>query len=185
MLSTSKPTPGNRIESYIRAKDGNRPALALRAFANNATVSMDVKTSAIAFPATLVGASAIAEELVTKFGEKYENIYTFCMGNPPADSSWDDFRCDWCVCMTDKRTRATRLGCGEYVWRFEPNGERKILGLGISIESMLEIVGRQGDRVIEWADSVNYPWCPAGETTSQLRELYGLNAVTDFLSSSR
>jgi hypothetical protein len=53
------PTPSDAVSTYILAKDGNRPFLMRRAFAENAELEMVVKTDAISFPSLAKGVSAI------------------------------------------------------------------------------------------------------------------------------
>ena len=48
------------IETYVLAKDGNRPHLIANAFAPDAGLAMDVKTGTIAFPSEVKGAGEIA-----------------------------------------------------------------------------------------------------------------------------
>jgi len=88
------------IETYIRAKDGNRPFLIADAFTVDAELTMQVNTSEISFPATVQGAKAISDVLVSEFAQRYENVYTFCIGAPPAAEA--AFSCDWLVCMSEK-----------------------------------------------------------------------------------
>jgi hypothetical protein len=54
------------------AKDGNRPFLMRRAFAEHAELEMVVKTDAISFPSSARGMNAIEEILVRRFGVDYE-----------------------------------------------------------------------------------------------------------------
>lgn len=119
------------IETYIRAKDGNRPHRMVEAFAQNARLSMLVKTSDIAFPSSVEGRDAIESVLVREFAAQYENVYTFCLSDPPSDTNV--FVCDWLVCMTEKATGAARLGFGQYEW----HGDFGLVGsLRITIEEM-------------------------------------------------
>jgi len=102
------------IETYIRAKDGNRPFLIADAFTADAELTMQVNTSEISFPATVKGAAAISTVLVSEFAQRYENVYTFCIGEPPI--SGPAFSCGWLVCMSEKSTGLARAGFGRYDW---------------------------------------------------------------------
>jgi hypothetical protein len=62
------------VRTYIAAKDTNRPHLVPRVFARTATVEMTVKTDAIAFDPQATGPEAIAEMLVRRFAQQYENV---------------------------------------------------------------------------------------------------------------
>ena len=44
------PSPVDAVSSYFRAKDGNRPFLLRRAFAEDVHLEMVVKTDALSFP---------------------------------------------------------------------------------------------------------------------------------------
>ncbi|ACC73296.1 hypothetical protein PPMP20_15350 [Paraburkholderia phymatum] len=145
------------IESYILAKDGNRPHRMTDAFAPNASLAMTVKTSAIAFPRETQGRDAIATVLASDFARKYENVYTFCVGAMPADGQCE-FSCDWLVCMTEKTTGATRVGYGRYDWTAEARTAR-VTRLHIAIEEMETLPATSADCVLRWASSLPYPWC--------------------------
>ena len=71
------------IENYIFGKDGNRPDLLRHAFSQDASLNVIVQTSTILFPPCVHGREAIAEVLVRSFSQQYENVYTFCFGDPP------------------------------------------------------------------------------------------------------
>jgi hypothetical protein len=71
-----------------------------QAFTQNAELSMLVKTADIAFPSQVSGRDAIESILVRQFAVQYENVYTFCLSDPPPGT--DGFVCDWLVCMTEK-----------------------------------------------------------------------------------
>jgi hypothetical protein len=81
------------IRTYILAKDGNRPWLMGRAFAENARLEMLVETDAISFPSTATGVGAITDVLVRGFARDYENVYTLCLSSPPGSGS-RQFDCD-------------------------------------------------------------------------------------------
>lgn len=145
------------IETYIRAKDGNRPHLMSDAFAANAELTMDVKTDEIAFPTTVNGLERISATLVSEFAQRYENIYTFCMGAPPDDAA--TFRCSWLVCMTEKLSGAARIGFGDYLWTCQDHSG-KVSKLRITIEEMKTLPNELGEPILEWARRLPYPWCP-------------------------
>lgn len=81
-------TPAAVIHAYLRAKDGNRPYLMAKAFSPHALLSMQMRTSAIAFPPLSQGREAITNVLVRRFGECYDNVYTFCLAPPPQPGRW-------------------------------------------------------------------------------------------------
>ena len=152
-------TPQDRITTYILAKDGNRPHLLDAAFAPDATLAMLVKTDAISFPDQVRGRAAIADTLVTQFNKRYENIYTFCVGEPPrADRR---FVCGWLVCMTEKDSGLLRVGYGRYDWVFAADDGGRVARLAIEIEAMSVLPAETSASVLGWAVALPYPWCPA------------------------
>lgn len=167
------------IEQYILGKDGNRPDLLRRAFTNDATVEMVVNTDAISFPSTLEGLPAIGKVLSSEFNRQYENIYTFCMGEPPAAGSVEH-SCKWLVGMSVKDTGEVRVGCGEYHWQFDSHSGR-VQHLTICIEHM-QVAGA-GDLlpVMDWVQGLGYPWCPAQQAVASAPPLESLTAVIDYL----
>jgi hypothetical protein len=106
------------LRTYFAAKDGNRPHLLDEIFAEDAVLHVHNASSAIAFPAVTHGRDAIAAVLVSDFNRTNENVYSFYLARPPADAS--SFVCAWFGGMTDKSTKAVRVGCGTYEWRVEP-----------------------------------------------------------------
>lgn len=145
------------IETYIQAKDGNRPHLMADAFTDDAELAMDLKTNEISFPSGATGIDDISRILVSQFARQYENVYTFCMGMPPRDG--EEFNCYWLVCMTEKDTGAARVGLGKYHW--QGDGETgKISKLSITIDEMNTLPSEWGPSILRWARSLPYPWCP-------------------------
>lgn len=154
MLTT---TPADAITAYLRAKDGNRPHLLAQAFTEDATLTMDVHTGNIVFPPVSVGREAIAEVLVRRFAQTFENVYTVCLASPPQGPT-DTFRCDWLVAMTDKDSHAVRVGCGRYDWHFAAASQRADRLL-ITIEAMQSLPAQELDGVMHWVSRLSYPWC--------------------------
>jgi hypothetical protein len=151
------------IETYIQAKDFNRAHLMQRAFAADALLTMQVKTDAIAFPAELRGADAIAQTLSSGFGKRYENVYTFCIGAAPSSGVQPGkrFECDWLVCMSEKDSGLARVGYGRYIWTFASEQRGPVTGLTIVIEEMAVLPPETRAAVLQWASALPYPWCPA------------------------
>jgi hypothetical protein len=170
------PTPAQAIENYILSKDGNRPHLLRQAFASDATLHMQVKTGAISFPPDVQGRTAIGQVLVRQFGQSYENVYTFCLGAPPADEA-TSHQCKWLVGMSDKATGALRFGCGLYHWRF---GAGLTTHLEITIEQMLICPAAKLEPVMDWLQQLPYPWCPADQLLSA-PSISSIAAVLEYL----
>lgn len=172
------PTPAQAIKHYILAKDGNRPHLLRQAFASDATLEMVVHTGAISFPPTVEGRDGIAEVLVRRFGQTYENVYTFCIGEPPAEEA-TEHHCTWLVGMSDKATGDLRFGCGQYDWQFDSG---LATHLKITIEQMLVCPAAEVEPVMDWLQQVSYPWCPTGQLQSA-PALASIAGVLEYLNS--
>jgi hypothetical protein len=146
------------IETYIYAKDGNRPHLLPDAFMDDAMLTIELKTDEISFPSRVSGIDGISAVLVSQFAKQYENVYTFCVGKPPKEEP--RFDCYWLVCMTEKGTGAARVGFGEYQWQSDDE-TKKISKLSITIEEMNTLPGEWNSSILRWAQSLPYPWCPS------------------------
>lgn len=167
------------IETYIRAKDGNRPHLMAHAFAEDASLSMVVKTDDIAFPSETTGLTAISDVLVSQFALRYENVYTFCMGTPP--STQHDVGCDWLVCMTEKGTGAARVGYGQYAWHCAP-GSGKVATLRITIEAMMVLPPETSGAILAWVGALPYPWCATDVMAAQAPDIAEVQRIVAALT---
>jgi hypothetical protein len=148
------------VRTYIAAKDTNRPHLVPRVFARTATVEMTVKTDAIAFDPQATGPEAIAEMLVRRFAQQYENVYTFCLCDPPPIDALR-LDCGWLVVMSERQTQRVRAGFGRYAWEWQPQVELRVQRLSITIERMDVLDEGVGDATFAWAERLPYPWCPS------------------------
>mgnify|MGYP000022790247 CR=1 FL=1 len=174
-------TPADLIGTYIRAKDENRPHLMAGAFAADALLTMDVRTDAISFPSQASGRDAISRVLVQDFAKTYENVYTFCLTEPPQRIA-TDFSCDWLVGMSVKADGAVRVGCGRYDWRFEPDPPNLVSELRITIEAMQMLPAAALEVVMPWLSSMPYPWCDAERMRAAMPEIEALATVRRYLS---
>ena len=127
--------PSDTIGTYIRAKDGNRPHMMRRAFAEGAALEIVVNTDTISFPASATGLDSITDILVRRFSDDFENVYTFCLVSPPL-SDERRFRCDWLVGMSAKAGGDLRVGCGSYDWFFQTGDRCLVERLEITVERM-------------------------------------------------
>jgi hypothetical protein len=166
------------VTTYILAKDGNRPWLMTRSFAEDAGLEMVVKTDAISFPSAARGLAQITEILVGRFAVDYENVYTFCLSRP-ALSHGDHFSCDWLVGMSAKRDGAVRVGCGRYDWHF--GACQLVKKLTINIETMSVLPGSEQVQVFPWLAALPYPWCSGRVALAAMPSIDGLAAIRSFL----
>jgi hypothetical protein len=156
-----KITPEKVLHTYCTAKDGNRPHLMKEVFSETATLEMVVRTDSIVFPSESQGRPAIADVLARRFGQTYENVYTFCMQRPAAAAR--HFSCDWLVGMSDKMSGEVRVGCGRYDWTFTTEGRLLADRLTITIEAMQILPPERLDSVLDWLRTLPYPWSSADE----------------------
>lgn len=167
------------VSTYILAKDGNRPELMRGAFAEEAELEMVVKTGTISFPPFTRGVGAITDVLVTRFGESFENVRTFCLADPPQPGNVT-FSCDWLVGMSEKQTGAVRVGCGRYDWSFEP--DRQLASrLRITVEHMETLPPGVLGVVMKWLSALPYPWCAGSLAILNAPPLEQLRRVIRYL----
>lgn len=144
------------LRNYFHAKDENRPHLLASVFSPDARLEICNRSNQISFPAVTVGLDAIADVLVRRFNQAYENIYSFYLDRPgPKDAA---FCCDWLVGMTDKESRSVRVGCGRYDWSFQRMPVVLATRLVITIESMLVLDASRTTSVLDWLRGLKYPW---------------------------
>lgn len=150
------PNPSDAVTTYVLAKDGNRPFLMKKAFAEDAELDMVVKTDAISFPSSAKGVGAIEDILVRRFGADYENVFTFCLAEAPPAASVN-FSCHWLVGMSVKANGQLRVGCGRYDWHFSSQG--RVEKLVITIELMKVLPPDTVPVSMDWLSTLPYPWC--------------------------
>ena len=150
------------IATYIRAKDENRPHLMRCAFADTATLEIVAKPGTISFPPITNGIDAITDILVRRFAQTYENVHTFCLATAPQNDI-TLFSCRWLVGMSEKETRAIRVGCGRYDWVFRAERPRGAERLTITINMMQLLPPDKLHSIMDWLAHLPYPWCP-GQT---------------------
>jgi hypothetical protein len=141
---------------YFRAKDGNRPHLLDRVFSQDARLEVRNKSTAISFPAVTVGREAIAEVLVRRFGQTYENVYSFYLARPRSAAA--TFSCQWLVGMTEKEGKSVRVGCGQYEWSLQDGAVPCATSLVITIEAMQILPFSTQEAIFAWLEGLSYPW---------------------------
>ena len=170
--------PADAVETYILAKDGNRPFLMQRAFAANAELEMVVKTDAISFPSTAKGVKAIADVLVHRFGIDYENVYTVCLSRP-SDADRRHFTCHWLVGMSAKSDGQVRVGCGRYDWTFGLDG--LVEKLVITIDVMNLFPAAELSATMVWLSRLPYPWCAPRDVLEAMPKAAGFAAIEAYV----
>jgi hypothetical protein len=171
------------IRTYLQAKDENRPHLTKRAFASTARLEVNSNTNAISFPAVTSGLDAITQVLVRDFAKTYENVYTFCLCDEPEGKA-ASFRCPWLVGMSDKATGSVRVGCGEYDWSFQEEGDHLVDHLVIGITAMAILLPDNLFPVMGWLSKLPYTWCPASAAIKEMPALGELAEIRQFVATS-
>jgi hypothetical protein len=177
-------TPSDAVSTYILAKDGNRPFLMRRAFAEDAELEMVVKTDAISFPSSAKGVSAIEDILVRRFGLDYENVYTFCLSQP-SKAHRRHFPCHWLVGMSAKNNGQVRVGCGRYDWYFGPDKACHVERLVIVIDVMKILPAAELSASMNWLSSLPYPWCAPNEAVRGIPAAEGFAEIEAYLKQVR
>lgn len=180
MLPPAMQTPESVLRTYFRAKDENRPHLIGRAFTQGAVLEIRNKASSIEFPALTDGRDAIADVLARRFGQTFENVYTFYLARPPEAAT--AYRCDWLVVMSEKASRQVRVGCGRYDWTFDAAAGGLASRLVITIEAMQILPPVTWASISAWLERLAYPWSSAGAVLASAPALEGLAPVVAYLS---
>ena len=174
-------TAADAISTYILAKDGNRPQLMTRAFADDCDLEMIVKTDAISFPSSAKGLEQVTQVLVTGFGEQYENVRTFCLSRPGSDHL-SHVRCDWLVGMSARQGGAVRVGCGHYDWHFG-SSDGRVTKLTIEIAAMYVLPADDCEPIMRWLEALPYPWCSGVQASAAVPDIDALGPIARFLGS--
>ena len=169
------------IETYILAKDGNRPFLMPQAFADACELEMVVNTDAISFPSAARGLPAISDILVSRFNADYENVFTFCLLRP-TPAARGHFACPWLVGMSARRDHAVRVGCGRYDWSFD--GDLRVRKLTIRIDVMNVLPAATSGPVFTWLSALPYPWCTRQQALDGIPHIDALSPIEGFLRAS-
>ena len=152
-------TPERVLRDYFHAKDENRPHLLSNVFAHDAHLEINNRSAEIQFPSMTRGIEAIADVLVRRFNQTYENIYSFYMSRPGENDT--EFSCDWLVSMSEKESQSIRVGCGRYDWTFLAAPMRLATRLVIAIDQMLVLPPEAAMEVRDWLLRLSYPWASA------------------------
>ena len=172
-------SPEQLLRAYFRAKDENRPHLLVDVFAADARLEVLDRSGQIGFPGVTIGREGIADVLVRRFNQSYENIYSYYLARPHPTATV--FACDWLVGMTEKATRNVRVGCGRYDWTFRGDPVLSVSRLVIHIEQMLSLAPACANEVIGSMLRMNYPWTSADEVKRAL-SLDGLDPIRAYVA---
>lgn len=173
--------PHDLISGYVRAKDHNRPYAMSQVFARDARLEMIVHTGTISFPALTEGNDAIADVLARRFAQSYENVHTFCVATPPEGDA-RHYSCRWLVVMSEKESRAPRMGCGRYDWTFRPGAAMLVGKLTITIDQMHTLPADRLAALMDWVTPLPYPWCPVAALSVEVPAIDELQSVMAYLA---
>jgi len=176
-------TPVEAVGTYLLAKDGNRPFLTRRAFAEGSELEMVLKTDAISFPSSAKGLRAI-EDIFRRFNIDYENIYTFCLSRP-SDSDRRHFACHWLVGMSAKSDSRPWIGCGRYDWHFAADQTFHVEKLVITIDLMNALPATELAATMNWLSGLPYPWCTPNDAVKNMPRIEELAAIETYLRQAR
>jgi hypothetical protein len=174
------PSPVEAISSYFHAKDGNRPFLLRRAFAEDVHLEMVVKTDAISFPSSTDGLAGVEEVLVRRIANDFENVYSFGLAQP-TEADRPHFSCPWLVAMSAKSNGPIRVGSGRYDWHFSVDVSCLVEKLLVTIDVMQVVPADELDRVMGWVAGLPYPWCRPDEVVRNMPRIEGLAPVERYL----
>jgi hypothetical protein len=144
------------LETYIDAKDNTRPRRIAEAFAADAVLTISLATSAIAFPARVVGADAIAKTLVTDFGAQYTRCRTYYVCDSLDAHGGVIDALPWLVVMRETASGALRVGHGVYRWIFDDT--QAVTGFDIHIARMDVMPDADGALLDALQEGLDYPW---------------------------
>ena len=177
-------TPFDAVSTYFYAKDGNRPFLMRRAFAEDVELEMVVNTAAISFPSSARGLAAIEDVLGRRFANDMENVYTFCLSRP-TEANRLHFPCHWLVGMSAKGNGPIHVGSGRYDWYFTPDARCLVERLIITIDVMEIFPASQLDSIMGWLTALAYPWCTRDEAIRHIPGIDGMASVKQYLNELR
>lgn len=177
-------SPIDAVSTYVFAKDGNRPYLMRRVFAEGAELEMVVKTDAISFPDSAKGVDEIEDIVGRRLARDFENLYTFCLSRPSA-ANRHHFPCHWLVGMAAKNHGPIRVGCGRYDWYFAADGPCLVERLIITIDVMQIFPAIELDAIMSWLSKLPYPWCPPDEAVGGMPRIEGLATIVRYLKEVR
>jgi len=175
----------NKINDYIKAKDGNKPHLMSDVFSATAELEMQVNSDNISFPSKVSGVTNISDVLVRNFNLSYENIYTLCLTDTITINK-NTLCCSWLVGMSDRSSQALRFGYGHYRWDFEydlnePEANNMVDKLSIRIDEMLNLTTDKEGALLPWLQSLDYPWLTSLQVLARLPNIEDLAAFKTML----
>ena len=171
-------SPESVLRNYFHAKDENRPHLMSKVFARTAALQMHGNTDGISFPAASTGIDEITDVLVRRFGQTYDNVYSYYLDPPPLQCN--QFSCHWLVGMSEKSNGNVRVGCDRYDWTFDESSGLAVR-LIVTIEAMQSLAPEQFGPVFDWLGALSYPWSSAAVAAASAPSIEALGAVVQYL----
>ena len=167
--------PADAIKTYILAKDGNRPYLMRRAFAERRTRDRGQDRRHQLFRARPRVSARSKTFSCGSSASIMRNVTPFAFSEPPPAGSVH-FACHWLVGMSAKANGQIRIGCGRYDWYFNAHGQ--VEKLVIAIDVMKVLAADQLRPNMNWFSALPYPWCSAGEALRQMPASDGLAEIS-------
>lgn len=147
------------LETYVEAKDLDRPGLILDCFAPNAVLTYSIATDTISFPARTRGADAIAQILVRDFRKTFTRCKTYYVCDSVVKDSRKIDKLPWLVVMKEMSGPILRLGKGCYTWHFEWFDQAmRVSAMHIHIDRMDAVEDPGADILDALQSALPYPW---------------------------
>ena len=84
--------------------------------------------------------------------------------------------------MSEKDSRAVRVGCGRYDWLFRRSDPRLVERLTITIDVMESIAPSCLEPLMSWFSRLSYPWCTPQAALSEVPALEELQPVRRYVT---
>ena len=170
----------NLIEKYMTAVQSNQTDLIKEVFIHDASLEIKAHTTYVSFPKLTKNAEEVAKVLVKDFGEKYENISTFCFIDTLSNEK-DSITCNILICMQEKESKSILLSYGLYVWEFSEGSATKVSKLNIEIEKLLVLNPSQEKIISTWISNLPQYWVERKEVLKSMPSLQHIKFLKDKL----
>jgi hypothetical protein len=176
------------LNQYFEGKDNNIPAVIESIFSEQAIVTFDIDTDVIEFPAKIVGAKAIAEEMFASFHDDFEKVRSYYVIEPDAASGLlleqNPIRgIKWLVLMREQSSKLIRVGSGYYNWSFGQSEKTwKIDALHVHIHAMKVFEEPHKAWLDDAQNQFSESWLNYDQAIDYLSQVKDLDGICDYLS---
>ncbi|MEO7761001.1 MAG: hypothetical protein ABIS68_03705, partial [Casimicrobiaceae bacterium] len=85
---------------------------------------------------------------------------------------------------SEKSSGQVRVGCGSYIWEFQPQPSGLARRLTITIEAMQVLPAGDFERVFGWLATMDYPWSSPAAALQAMPRIKSLSPVAEYLARS-